>query len=68
MNQLFHQTDTGKTLYGIKIFTDPDIEDGMVYFMNTDNFAINYPKRKDGKPDMRYGVNKLERMFREMNK
>lgn len=47
----------------IPIYSSPDCPPDTFYLIN-DDFYIKYPKRKDGQPDMRYGINKLERMFK----
>jgi hypothetical protein len=51
------------TLHGIPIYSTPNCPKDQVYMINPDNFYIDYPLRKDGKPDMRYSVNRLKRLL-----
>ncbi len=50
------------TLYGLPPYSHPDVPEGIVYAVN-DEFQFKYPLRKDGKPDMRFAVNKMRRIF-----
>jgi hypothetical protein len=50
---------------GIPIYSSPDCPPDQLYLVNNDLFERRLPKRKDGRPDMRYKVNKLERAFFE---
>lgn len=43
----------------IPVYSNPFVPDGMVYMMNANQ--LSGPKRKDGRPDMRYSVNKILR-------
>lgn len=47
---------------GIPVYSDSTIEKGIIYCVNND-IKLEYPKRKDGKPDMRYSINKMQKMF-----
>ena len=47
----------------IVIDEDPSTEENVVYSVSN-NFYIKYPKRKDGKLDMRYGICKLHRLLK----
>ncbi len=35
-----------------------------VSYSVSNNFYFNYPKRRDGKPDIRYGICKLHRLLK----
>ena len=47
----------------IPMYSDPNCPPNMVYFFNENDIEMNYPKRKDGKLDMRYRVNKIKVML-----
>ena len=47
----------------IPVYSNPACPPNTVYLINTNDFKRVFPKRKDGKPDMRYSVNQLERIF-----
>lgn len=47
----------------IPVYSTPSVPSGVMYLLNRDTMFINYPKRKDGKPDMRFGINRLMRLF-----
>ena len=49
---------------GIPIYSSPDCPEAMLYLVNDEYFYVDYPLRKDGKPDMRYGINKLQRALK----
>jgi hypothetical protein len=51
------------TYRNIPVYSSPDCPPDTVYLMN-DNFTIKHPTRKDGKPDMRFGINKMEMIFK----
>lgn len=56
------------TFRGIPIIIRDDIPPGTIYLINSENMHRVFPIRKDGKPDMRFSINKLERTFLECQK
>ena len=48
---------------GIPIYSTPVCPPDTLYMINEKNMVIDYPKRKDGKPDMRYSINKLMKVL-----
>ena len=44
-------------LNGIPVYSSPDCPSDTLYLLNDD--AFDFPRKKDGTYDMRYGVNKL---------
>lgn len=50
----------GKDLYSSEL-----VPPGTMYFMDFDNFYIDYPIRKDGCLDMRYRINKTKVMLEQ---
>jgi len=52
---------------GIPIKETDLVKDGFIYLVG-DNFEFKYPLRKDGQPDMRYGINKLHFKVLKMSK
>lgn len=44
---------------GIPIYSIPVCPPDTIYMINEDYMVIDRPRRKDGKPDMRYKVNKM---------
>lgn len=51
-------------LRGMPVYESPDVEPGILYVVNPNNMYVDYPKRKDGEPDMRYSVNRLARLMK----
>jgi hypothetical protein len=51
------------TINGIQVYETADLPPGIAYMIDTNKMYFDYPKRKDGKPDMRYAINKRSRMF-----
>lgn len=51
---------------GIPMYSDPNVPPDILYCVNHNKFAINFPLRKDGKPDMRYSINKMEKVFKKL--
>lgn len=49
---------------GVPFYSSSEIPEGIVWMMNENNFKINYPLRKNGRPDMRYKINQLQRIFK----
>ena len=47
------------TLNGIPIYSSPDCPPDQIFILNDKSFYFDYPLRKDGKPDMRYRINKF---------
>ena len=48
----------------LPIYSHPDCPPDTIYFMNDNPFKINYPKRKDGKLDMRFYRNKVKKLLK----
>lgn len=48
---------------GIPVYSSPDCPPDAVYLLNDSALERVFPLKKDGKPDMRYSINKLERAF-----
>lgn len=42
---------------GVPIYSTPACEDGVIYVVDPSKFDI--PRRRDGKPDMRYRLNRM---------
>lgn len=53
---------------GIPVYSNPAVESGMLYLINEDNFITNYPTKKNGTPDMRFSINKMQAIFDENHK
>jgi hypothetical protein len=56
------------TYQGIPVYSSPDCLKDTLYVLNEECFERALPKRKDGKLDMRYSVNKLEVMLKNIKK
>ena len=48
---------------GINIYESKDVAPGYVYVINEAFMKMNYPKKKNGRPDMRHRINKLQSVF-----
>ena len=46
---------------GVPFYSHPACPPGFLYCLNDDALKFVFPKRKDGKPDMRYGINRLQK-------
>lgn len=42
----------------IPVYSSPLVQNGIIY-MISQNATFSGPKKKNGKPDMRYGINRL---------
>lgn len=70
IRQGFNDLGKGKDKFegymnGTAVYSNPMCPPGIIYMIN-DNFTIQHPLRKDGEPDMRYGINRMEKMFRDV--
>ena len=48
---------------GISVYSHPDCPSGFIYMVNDSNFDFETAKRKDGSPDMRFSINKLQKLL-----
>lgn len=49
--------------HGIPVYSSELVEGNVVWLINEEAFDIAYPKRKDGKLDMRFSINKMKVIF-----
>lgn len=48
----------------LPINSNPNVPTGKLFFLNDKYFYIKYPKRKDGKKDMRYSINQIDKILK----
>jgi hypothetical protein len=52
----------------LDIYSDPNMEPGVIHMFNPDDMKFNYPLKKNGKPDMRYDINKWSQVLNPKHK
>ena len=52
----------------MELYSDPNIKPGVLYMFNPDLMRYNYPLKKNGKPDMRFEINKWSQVLNPKHK